>query len=89
MFVWKKKRIKGLRSHVALIEQERINQKMQVANLQAEIHLLNEHINKQDTESYKNENYKLLQADYSALTEDYHQSKEFIEKLLDKVNSIK
>jgi hypothetical protein len=89
MAIWKQKRIKGLRAHVALIEQERINQQTQIVEMQAEIHLLNEHINKQDLECYKNENDSLLQADYAALKEDYHQSKEFIEKLLDKLSSTK
>lgn len=82
MRFWKRRRIRQLHAHVALIEQERIHLQQQLQIAQTEKHVLNEYIYRQDSEVSQEGDYQRLLAAFTELREEYRQSKELVDSLL-------
>lgn|GEM_PF-3695374 len=85
MIFWKQKRIHDLHDHIRLIEQNRITLQNEVSDLQKEVKLLNDEQYRIQQESLIQTDYKALRTAYAELKDDYNQSLEFIEKLLEKI----
>lgn len=87
MRVYKKKRIEGLKAHVRLIEQERINQTEKIETLEKELQVISDYSSRQSLTTFNSESKKQLEMDYQALQKDYQLSLDFIEKLLLKLKA--